>query len=150
MPGAQWTRSLACDKIKAHERSHHGHTGITRHSPRNGFTAYFALSPAIGLVCHRRLAVRPTGLRRPQDSAIVFGAPASTASRPTLMTCATPLSWDGTARISELIWLRRGRKYFCKGGWRAGLANSPSGKSAGLSAVAEREGSRRKRTSQTT
>jgi hypothetical protein len=27
---------------------------ITRHSPRNGFTAYFALSPAIGLVCHRR------------------------------------------------------------------------------------------------
>src|SRR5258708_39745407 len=40
----------------AHERSHHGHTGFTRHSPRNGFTAYFALSPAIGLVCHRRLA----------------------------------------------------------------------------------------------
>src|ERR1700730_15475532 len=28
---------------------------ITRHSPRNGFTAYFVLSPAIGLVCHRRL-----------------------------------------------------------------------------------------------
>src|SRR5947207_9198051 len=24
--------------------SHHGHTGTTRHSPRNGFTAYFALS----------------------------------------------------------------------------------------------------------
>jgi hypothetical protein len=41
---------------KAHEHSHHGHTGFTRHSPRNGFTAYFALSPAIGLVCHRRLA----------------------------------------------------------------------------------------------
>jgi hypothetical protein len=40
---------------KAHEHSHHGHTGITRHSPRNGFTAYFVLSPAIGLVCHRRL-----------------------------------------------------------------------------------------------
>jgi hypothetical protein len=39
---------------KAHEHSHHGHTGLTRHSPRNGFTAYFALSPAIGLVCHRR------------------------------------------------------------------------------------------------
>src|SRR6266576_3353145 len=35
---------------KAHEHSHHGHTGTTRHSPRNGFTAYFALSPAIGLV----------------------------------------------------------------------------------------------------
>src|SRR5947199_1115578 len=29
-------------KNKAHEHSHHGHTGTTRHSPRNGFTAYFA------------------------------------------------------------------------------------------------------------
>src|SRR6266550_424362 len=29
---------------KAYEHSHHGHTGTTRHSPRNGFTAYFALS----------------------------------------------------------------------------------------------------------
>src|SRR6266478_2104125 len=46
MPGAQCTRSLACDRNKAHEHSHHGHTGITRHSPRNGFTAYFVLSPA--------------------------------------------------------------------------------------------------------
>src|SRR5258705_6924977 len=35
---------------KAHERSHHGHTGTTRHSPRNGFTAYFALSPVTRLV----------------------------------------------------------------------------------------------------
>src|SRR6266550_6098823 len=32
-------------KIKqAYEHSYHGHTGTTRHSPRNGFTAYFALS----------------------------------------------------------------------------------------------------------
>jgi hypothetical protein len=35
---------------KAHEHSHHGHTGITRHSPRNGFTAYFVLSPVTMLV----------------------------------------------------------------------------------------------------
>jgi len=41
---------------KAHERSHHGHTGNTRHSPRNGFTAYSVLSPVTGLFCHRRLA----------------------------------------------------------------------------------------------
>jgi len=34
---------------KAHEHSHHGHTGTTRHSPRNGFTAYFALSPVTTL-----------------------------------------------------------------------------------------------------
>jgi len=36
-------------------RSNHGHTGITRHSPRNGFTVSFVLSPAIGLFCHRHL-----------------------------------------------------------------------------------------------
>ncbi len=34
--------------------SRHGHTGNTRHSPRNGFTAYFALSPGTGLFCPRR------------------------------------------------------------------------------------------------
>jgi hypothetical protein len=33
---------------KAHEHSHHGHTGITRHSPRNGFNAYNVLSPVTG------------------------------------------------------------------------------------------------------
>jgi hypothetical protein len=39
---------------KAHERSHHGHTEIIRHSPRDGFTAYNVISPVIGLCCHRR------------------------------------------------------------------------------------------------
>ena len=37
MPGAQRTRSLACKNKKAHKHSHHGHIGITRHSPRDGF-----------------------------------------------------------------------------------------------------------------
>ena len=51
---------------EAHERSHHGHTGITRHSPRNGFTAYFVLSPATNSCCHRRWRIKgssnPVGL----------------------------------------------------------------------------------------
>ena len=38
------------------------------------------------------------------------------------MTCATPLCWDGTARISELIWLRREAKYFCKEVWTAQIS----------------------------
>jgi hypothetical protein len=46
MPGAQRARSLVCDKNK--------HTSVvttvtpesSRHSPRNGFTAYSVLSPA--------------------------------------------------------------------------------------------------------
>jgi hypothetical protein len=54
MPGARCARSLACS-VKNTRVSHHGHTGITRHSLGNGFTAYFVLSPAIGLVCHRHL-----------------------------------------------------------------------------------------------
>jgi hypothetical protein len=49
MPGARCARSLVCKK-QTHERSHHGHTGTTRHSPRNGFTAYFVLSPVTMLV----------------------------------------------------------------------------------------------------
>jgi len=28
-----------------------------------------------------------------------------------------PLLWDGTARISELIWVVSEAKYFCKRGW---------------------------------
>jgi hypothetical protein len=47
--GARCARSLVCKK-QTHEHSHHGHTGTTRHSPRNGFTAYFALSPVTRLV----------------------------------------------------------------------------------------------------
>jgi hypothetical protein len=48
---------------KAHKHSHHGHTGNTRHSPRNGFTAYSALSSGTGLSCPRRLArIAPTRL----------------------------------------------------------------------------------------
>jgi hypothetical protein len=35
---------------KAHERSHHGHTGCPGISRANGFTAYSRLSPAIGLL----------------------------------------------------------------------------------------------------
>src|ERR1700730_7674188 len=56
MPGAQCARSLAWEIKKPHEHSHHGHTGLTLHSPRNGFTAYIALSPVTGLSCHRRYA----------------------------------------------------------------------------------------------
>jgi hypothetical protein len=42
----------------------------------------------------------------------------------------TPLEWDETARISELIWVRREQKYFCKWGWTANSLICPSGKSA--------------------
>jgi len=41
-------------KVKSTRGSHHRFSGAARHSPRNGFTAYFVISPVIGLVCHRR------------------------------------------------------------------------------------------------
>jgi len=45
MPDARCTRDLVCEMEK---RSAHEHTGSAeniRHSLRNGFTAYFVLSP---------------------------------------------------------------------------------------------------------
>src|SRR5271165_3046419 len=53
-PGARCTRSLACEMKKAHERRHHRFAGLTRPSLRDGFNAYFVLSPVTGLFCHRR------------------------------------------------------------------------------------------------
>jgi hypothetical protein len=53
MPGARCTRSRAwC--VESTRVSHHGRTGITRHSrTRMVLTVSFALSPVTGLVCHR-------------------------------------------------------------------------------------------------
>src|SRR5258708_33158710 len=45
-------------RIAESTRGNHGHTGITRHSPRNGFTAYIVSTPAIGLSCHRRQRIK--------------------------------------------------------------------------------------------
>ena len=44
MPGARCARSLAwC--VKNTRVSHHGHTGIARHSPRNGFNGFLRALP---------------------------------------------------------------------------------------------------------
>ena len=54
MPGARCTRGL----IRKGREGAHEHTGSAEapgHPLHNGFTAYSALSPVIGLVCHRRL-----------------------------------------------------------------------------------------------
>src|SRR6266850_5164570 len=55
--------------------SHHGHTGTTRHSPRNGFTAYFALSPVTRLfdtvACSSyRILDSSIGASEPHDLAV--------------------------------------------------------------------------------
>ncbi len=50
MPDARCTRGLACKVKKENAHEHTGSAEAIRHSLRNGFTAYFVLSPAIGLV----------------------------------------------------------------------------------------------------
>ena len=56
MPDARRVRSLVCSGSDAHECSHHGHTGNHPAFPAQWFTAYFALSPAIGYHMHTSLA----------------------------------------------------------------------------------------------
>ena len=50
MPGARCTRGLVCKIVQKNAHEHTGSAEAIRHSLRNGFTAYIALSPAIGLV----------------------------------------------------------------------------------------------------
>src|SRR5437667_12362836 len=97
---------------KAHEHSHHGHTGTTRHSPRNGFTAYFALSSVttlfdtVACASYRRLdandwGVGTTRLRRPRQHHSSSAPTASTASRSTFVTIASrPSIGTGPNRYS--------------------------------------------------
>jgi hypothetical protein len=53
-PGARCTRGLVCKIVRKNAHEHTGSAETLRHSPRNGFTAYAALSPATNSSCHRR------------------------------------------------------------------------------------------------
>src|SRR5438876_2936227 len=49
--------AVSCAKVR--KKGAHEHTGsaeAVRHPLRNGFTAYFVLSPVSGLFCHRHFA----------------------------------------------------------------------------------------------
>src|SRR4051794_19161073 len=46
MPGARCTRGLVCNIVRVGAHEHTGSAETLRHPPRNGFTAYGALSPA--------------------------------------------------------------------------------------------------------
>jgi len=78
MPGARSARSLACS-VENTRVSHHGHTGFTRHSPRNGFNgflralpgdrAFLSPSPARCEKHHRQLDAS-IGASGPRDFAV--------------------------------------------------------------------------------
>src|ERR1700721_1635255 len=111
--------------VQQQTKSAHEHTGSAetlRPSLRDGFTAYFVLSPARPeLVCHRRpqeacasqeldtshRGVRTTRLCRTLHAPFVKSASASTAPRPNVSDDGQrPLSRDGMASNKQLICLR--------------------------------------------
>jgi hypothetical protein len=53
MPDARCTRGLVCKIVRRNAHEHTGSAEAIRHSLRNGFTAYSALSPATNSFCHR-------------------------------------------------------------------------------------------------
>jgi hypothetical protein len=126
MPGARCTRSRAC-RVESTRVSHHGRTGITRHSrTRVVLTVSFALSPVIGLSCHRHqrncfhrldAGVEASG---PHDFTVRFSAVRQRHCRvhripPRVRDDRdTPLQRDETARDIDLIWGKREGEYFWK------------------------------------
>ena len=117
-----------CTRRCAHE--HTGSAEAIRHSLRNGFTAYNALSPVIGLSCHRhfrryfRKSLTPASRRQDHTSSpyaytpFVTGASASTATRPNVRDDGQRPSWrDGMAGVVGVIWVYREAEYFCDRGW---------------------------------
>ncbi len=69
MPGARCTRGLVCKVHKGNAHEHTGSAEAPRHSLRNGFTAYNALSPATNSFCHRHPRIegfaKPGRARKP-------------------------------------------------------------------------------------
>jgi hypothetical protein len=110
---------------EARKHSHHRFTETSRHSLRDGFTAYSALSPVIGLSCHRH---RPNCIDRfdvsvetsgPHDFAVRSMRHSSRAPprpphpAPTSVTIAKrPFEWDGMATDMDVICAKREGKYF--------------------------------------
>jgi hypothetical protein len=125
-------------KVESTQASHHGHAGSPGIPRAMVLTAYFALSPVTELSCHRRPRSEfreldaSVGASGPHDfavrkiSAFVNAPPASTASRPAFVTIANrPSRWDETAQESEVICVKRKRKYFCKRGWTGVSRHQP-------------------------
>src|SRR5258706_16473898 len=56
MPGAQCTHSLACDRNKAHECSHHRYTGVNPAFPAQWFYGLFRALPGDEFVLSPSLA----------------------------------------------------------------------------------------------
>ena len=114
MPGAQCARSRACSVVNTRV-SHHGHTGITRHSPRNGFNGFLRALPG-----DRALLPPSSAVSRKLDASVGASGPHDFTVRvcavrlrrirvhriplPTSVTTAKrPSCGNETARVVEMI-----------------------------------------------
>jgi hypothetical protein len=100
-------------------------------------TVSFVLSPVTGLFCHRHPADNSAeldssvGASGPHDFAVHLKRRSSCSAisvhrippRVRDDRASAPL-WDGTVSDILLIWVRRKRKYFCKGRW-TGFSDLP-------------------------
>ena len=115
--------------------SHHGHTGNTRHSPRNGFNGFLRALPGDRACLPPSSADRSANLSAsvgasgPHDFAVRFkrsssaALSASIASRPASVTIArAPLCQGGTAKELDLIWVHGEAIYFCGEDWTASIS----------------------------
>jgi hypothetical protein len=92
-------------------------------------TVYLVIFPVIGLCCHRHW--RDTS--RQLDASVEASEPHDFAVRPSAVRQQhvsvhripprvrddrdTPLEWDETAALMDLIWGKREGIYFCNWGW---------------------------------
>jgi hypothetical protein len=68
MPDARCTRGLACKRQKENAHEHTGSAEALRHSLRNGFTAYFELSPENRAL----LSPSPYGIWHPRPVGLAY------------------------------------------------------------------------------
>jgi hypothetical protein len=86
MPGAQCTRSLVCDKIKAHERSHHRSTENHPAFPHAMVLRLISCSPRrrirlVTVICGLKVCLSPVGSTRLRELNTRNGCQNHTASQ---------------------------------------------------------------------
>ena len=130
-PGACCTRGLACDLRKQNCTRAYRAAGAFRPSLRNGFTAYFVLSPENGSfasVATREALPLPDlapAPRRPNHTtspyasgAYVYRALSVHRISPRVRDDReAPLICRETDGVMRLIWVRTKAEYFCAKGW---------------------------------
>jgi hypothetical protein len=120
--------AAACVDVESTRVSHHGHTGITRHSPRNGFNGFLRALPG-DRAC---LPPSPADTSAKLDTSVGASGPHDFAvrlkRRSSLSAISvhripphvrddreTPLMWGGTGAGIGMIWAAMEAEYFCEG-----------------------------------